>query len=53
LQVLALFRAPEYQEVSLSEWLVRTPPALVTQHFNIDPSVLARFPQNAPGILPV
>ena len=42
----------EYQEVSLSEWLVRTPPALVAQHFNIDPSVPARFPQNAPGILP-
>jgi oxalate decarboxylase len=53
LQFLALFRAPEYQEVSLSEWLVRTPAALVAQHFNIDPSVLARFPQNAPGILPV
>ena len=52
LQVLALFRAPEYQEIPLSEWLVRTPPALVAQHFNIDPSVLAKFPQNAPGILP-
>jgi hypothetical protein len=32
---------------------VRTPAALVVQHFNIDPSVLARFPQNAPGIVPV
>jgi oxalate decarboxylase len=52
-QFLALFRAPVYEEISLSEWLVRTPPALVAQHFNIDPSVLAKFPQDAPGILPV
>jgi oxalate decarboxylase len=52
LQFLAVFRAPEYQEISLSEWLVRTPPALVAQHFNIDATVLAQFPQNAPGILP-
>jgi oxalate decarboxylase len=52
LQFLALFRTSDYQEVSLSEWLVRTPPALVAQHFNIDPSALARFPQDAPGIVP-
>jgi oxalate decarboxylase len=52
LQFLALFRAPEYQEISLSEWLVRTPPALVAQHSEIGPSVLTRFPQSAPGILP-
>jgi oxalate decarboxylase len=52
LQVLAIFRAPEYQEVSLSDWLTLTPPELVAQHFNIDPSVLARFPKNSPGILP-
>jgi oxalate decarboxylase len=52
LQVLAVFRAREYQEVSLSDWLTHTPPELVAQHFNIDPSVLARFPKNSPGILP-
>jgi oxalate decarboxylase len=52
LQVLAVFRAPEYQEVSLSDWLTHTPAALVAQHFNIDPSVVARFPKGSPGILP-
>jgi oxalate decarboxylase len=52
LQVLAVFRAPEYQEVSLSDWLTLTPAALVAQHFNIDPSILERFPQSSPGILP-
>jgi oxalate decarboxylase len=52
IQVLEVFRTPEYQEVSLSDWLTRTPAALVAQHFNIDPSVLARFPKDSPGILP-
>jgi oxalate decarboxylase len=52
LQVLAVFRTPEYQEVSLSDWLTHTPPALVAQHFNIDPSILTGFPKNSPGILP-
>jgi oxalate decarboxylase len=51
-QVLEVFRAPEYQEVSLSDWITHTPTALIAQHFNIDPSDLARFPNNSPGILP-
>jgi oxalate decarboxylase len=52
LQFLAVFKAPAYQEISLSDWLTHTPAALVAQHLNIDPSVLARFPANAPGIVP-
>jgi len=55
LQFLAVFKAPAYQEISLSDWLTHTPVALVAlvaQHLNIDPSVLARFPANAPGIVP-
>jgi oxalate decarboxylase len=32
LQFLAVFKAPAYQKVDLSEWLRRTPPALVAQH---------------------
>jgi oxalate decarboxylase len=52
LRVLAVFRAPEYQEVSLSDWLGHTPRDLVAQHLNIDPSVLGRFIQDAPGIVP-
>ncbi|MGA0596523.1 cupin domain-containing protein [Enterovirga sp. CN4-39] len=50
---LAVFRAPEYQEISLSQWLARTPPALVAQHLQIDPATIARFPSQAPGILPL
>ena len=52
LQFFAVFKAPTYQEISLSDWLTHTPAALVAQHLNIDPSVLARFPANAPGIVP-
>jgi oxalate decarboxylase len=45
---LAVFRTAEYQEVSLADWLARTPPAMVSQHFNLDPAVVARFPKNNP-----
>lgn len=45
---LAIFRTAEYQEVSLADWLARTPPALVAQHFRLDPSIVARFPKNNP-----
>ncbi|QRG08456.1 cupin domain-containing protein [Xanthobacter dioxanivorans] len=51
-QVLAIFRAPEYQEVDLSDWLTHTPPQLVAQHLNIDPAELAKFPKSQLGIQP-
>jgi oxalate decarboxylase len=52
MQFLAVFKAPAYAEISLSNWLTRTPAAMVAQHLNIDPAVLARFPKGAPGIVP-
>ena len=52
LKFLAVFKAPEYAEVALSDWLTHTPPELVAQHLNIDPSVIARFAKTAPGIVP-
>jgi oxalate decarboxylase len=52
LKFLAVFKVPEYQEISLSGWLTRTPPDLVAQHLNIDAAVLAKFPNNQPGIMP-
>ena len=36
LQFVGVFRAPRYEEVSLSNWLTHTPPKLVAQHLNID-----------------
>ncbi|WP_229681130.1 cupin domain-containing protein [Neoroseomonas lacus] len=49
---LALFRAAEYQEVSLIEWLKRTPSAMVAQHLRMDPTVLARLASEDPGVAP-
>ena len=37
---LGTFRAPPYEEISLSNWLTHTPPALVAQHLNIDPATI-------------
>lgn len=52
LKFLAVFKVPDYQEISLSDWLTHTPPAMVAQHLNIDPAEIAKFPSNAPGIVP-
>jgi oxalate decarboxylase len=51
LQFIGVFRAPRYQEVSLSNWLTHTPPALVAQHLNIDEATVAKWPDNAPGVM--
>jgi oxalate decarboxylase len=51
LTLLAVFRAPVYAEVSLSDWIAHTPPALVAQHLNIDPAEVAKF-QNGWGFMP-
>jgi oxalate decarboxylase len=50
---LEVFRAAQFQNVSLSSWLAHTPRAMVAQHLNIDPAVIGRFPSNAPAVLPL
>jgi oxalate decarboxylase len=52
LQFVGVFRASRYEEVSLSNWLTHTPPKLVAQHLNVDESIIAKWPDNNPGILP-
>jgi oxalate decarboxylase len=52
IEMLAVFKAPSYEEFSLSDWLTHTPPALVAQHLNIDPAVVKQFPQDRPAFLP-
>jgi len=49
---LEIFRAPRFEDVSLSDWLTHAPRSLVAQHLNVDPSVIARFPNNKPLVLP-
>lgn len=52
LVVLAVFRAPGYEEVSFSNWLAHSPPEMVAATFNLDPEVIARFPKGAPDMMP-
>jgi oxalate decarboxylase len=52
LQFIGVFRAPRYEEVSLSNWLVHTPAALVAQHLNVDLATIAKWPRNSRGVMP-
>lgn len=52
LQFFAVFRAPRYEEFSLSDWLTHTPPALVAQHLNVEKTALATWPADGSAIMP-
>ena len=52
LQFVGVFRAPRYEEFSLSDWLTHTPPKLVAQHLNVDEATIAKWPTNRPVIMP-
>jgi oxalate decarboxylase len=52
LQVLEVFRAPRFMDVSLSDWITHTPPALVAQHLNVSEETIAKFPRSKPEIVP-
>jgi hypothetical protein len=53
LQFLEVFRAPCFADVSLSDWIARTPPAMVAQHLNLSEATIAKFPGNNPEVMPV
>ena len=53
LQFLEVFNSDVFADVSLSDWLTHTPPALVAQHLNIDAATIARFPSNKPDVMPL
>jgi oxalate decarboxylase len=50
---LEVFRSSYYSDVSLSDWLARTPRAMVAQHLNIEPATAARFPNSKPVVVSV
>jgi oxalate decarboxylase len=52
LQFIAVFRTAHYEEMSLSDWLTHTPPALVAQHLNVDPTAIAKWPNDRPVVVP-
>jgi oxalate decarboxylase len=52
LKFLEMFRASQFQDLSLSEWLTHTPPELVMAHLNIDRATLKSIPKEALVVLP-
>jgi oxalate decarboxylase len=48
-----VFRASEFQDVSLADWMARTPPALVAQHLNVSQETIEKFPRSKPEIVPL
>jgi oxalate decarboxylase len=47
-----VFRSSYFADVSLSDWLTHTPPAMVAQHLNVDAATIARFPKDKPVVMP-
>jgi oxalate decarboxylase len=52
LQFLEVFRSPYFEDVSLSDWLTHTPPAMVAAHLNLSLATIAKFPNDKPDVLP-
>jgi oxalate decarboxylase len=50
---LEIFKADSYQNISLSDWVTHTPPALVAAHFNLTAEEIAQFPNNIPDVMPL
>jgi oxalate decarboxylase len=50
---LEVFNSSYYSNVNLSNWLTHTPATLVAQHFNVDPAVIAKWPNTNPAVVPV
>ena len=50
---LEIFKTGRYKEVSLSNWLAHTPPAMVAQTLNLDQSTIDKFAQTRPDVVPV
>jgi oxalate decarboxylase len=50
---MEVFRAPRFEEVSLSDWLAHSPMDMVAETLQIDPSVIAQFPKNRPDVMPI
>jgi oxalate decarboxylase len=52
MQFFAVFRAPQYQEFALSEWLKHSPPEMVAEHLKVDPVAVPKWPGLIAGIMP-
>ncbi len=51
LRMLALFRSPVYQDISVRQWMAMLPPELVRQHLNLDEDFIAGLPKAKQSIV--
>lgn len=49
---LEVFRADRFEEVLLADWLAHSPPQMVAETLNMDPSYVAQFPRTRQDIVP-
>ncbi len=50
---LEMFRAPRFEDLSLSEWVTHLPPELVVAHLGISRDTLAAIPKKKAVVLPL
>ncbi len=41
---LEMFKADQFVDVSLNNWIRRVPPEMATAHLNLDPELIAKIP---------
>jgi len=49
---LEMFKAPQFLDVSLNNWLRRLPPEAVTAHLNLSPDLIAKIPADKELVIP-
>lgn len=48
---LEMFKAPEFQDISLNNWIRRLPPEMITAHLNLDAASIRKIPAEKQEIL--
>jgi oxalate decarboxylase len=46
-----MFKADEFQDFSMNNWIRRLPPQLVTSHLNIDQATISKIPMEKQEVL--
>jgi oxalate decarboxylase len=53
LRFLEVFNSAYFADVSLSDWLTHTPPAMIAAHLNVDEATVRSWPADKPEVVPV
>jgi oxalate decarboxylase len=51
LVLLEMFKADEFQDFSMNNWIRRLPPQMVTSHLNIDEATISKIPMEKQEVL--